>query len=115
MAGEQYIEIGWSHNFSAPVVEKFSDLMPEEERVPEQRRRKRRSNDGGHDHKTQAWNKVDPGSVASHRPHYCYVPGLDFLLVHSMFFGLDQSQFWRSKVSTFIRTTSSVSDGIQPS
>ena len=47
------------------------------------------------------WAKVTPGAEKSHLSHYCYIPGMDFLLIHIMFFGLDETQFWIDKVGNY--------------
>lgn len=95
MAGYEYIEVSDEHPWD-PNNKKMPPVMPESEREPEpedphHRREKRWGS-------SNAWMTFATGAEASHRPHYCYIPGLHLLLVQVFFFGLDQEQFFINKV-----------------
>jgi hypothetical protein len=109
LAGEQGIEIALNHTWAEPLVEAMPPPVPEADRVPEEELRavatdnnakRKRSPAVGSGSASVDWSKVHPGKTKSHRPHYCYVPGMDFLMVHVMFFGLDQKEYWKDKVGT---------------
>lgn len=87
MVGEQLIEINWEHPWSPPEIFKDGTTSEEDEE--------------GYDNEPLdpfGWHKMEPGKPASHIAHYCYVPGLDFLLIHLHTYGLDEEDFWSSKV-----------------
>ena len=46
---------------------------------------------------------TEPASSAStHNGHYCYIPSMDFLLVHVFTFGLDEEEYWMFKVRCIV-------------
>jgi len=44
------------------------------------------------------WTNWPEGDTLSHRPHYCYIPGMDMMIINVFFFGLDQDQWHIDKV-----------------
>lgn len=92
MVGEQMTEIPWDHPWSAPsppiplsddAHSSFSFKPPPPVPPPSL---------------TAIPLDAEPGGSSSHHPHYCYVPGLDFLFIHIFTFGLDQDGYWQYRV-----------------
>lgn len=87
MAGENVIELTWGHPLSPPEILKDGSVKDDDEEI-------------AYDNLDPfGWHKMKPGNQGSHIAHYCYVPGMDFLLVHLHTYGLDEDDFWVTKVS----------------
>lgn len=80
MAGEELIEINWAHPWSPPQIFKNGTTAG--------------SAPGYAGADPYGWHKLPPGDAETHIGHYCYVPGLDFLLVTLHSYGLDAEGFY---------------------
>ncbi|BEJ12240.1 hypothetical protein CspHIS471_0207000 [Cutaneotrichosporon sp. HIS471] len=87
MAGEELIELNWTHPWSPPQIFKDGSTAP--------------SAPGYEGMDPFGWHKLPPGEAHTHIGHYCYVPGLDFLLVHLHSYGLDQEGYFEDRDSYF--------------
>lgn len=90
MAGEQLIELNWKHPWSPPEIPK--DYRGKVEINPPVTPVDPPLDPFG-------WHKLPKGGDISHTGHYCYIPGMDFLLVHVHTYGLDKEDYWTFKVS----------------
>ncbi|BEJ15700.1 hypothetical protein CspHIS471_0503050 [Cutaneotrichosporon sp. HIS471] len=86
MVGERVVELNWRHPWSPPEIQKDGTSLNAMER-----------DDAKLD--PFGWHLLPPGNPVSHTAHYCYAPGMDFLLIHLHSYGLDEEDFWISKPS----------------
>ncbi len=87
MVGERVIELNWAHPWAPGQILKNGTSLEEPER-----------DDSNLD--PFGWHLITPqGPEGSHLAHYCYAPGMDFLLIHLHTFGLDEEDYWKSKPS----------------
>ncbi|WOO76715.1 uncharacterized protein LOC62_01G000338 [Vanrija pseudolonga] len=85
MAGEAFLELSATHPWSpAPVPKDYKTT---------------KYTAGGRPNAATntSWHTLDAGNEGAHGGHYCYVPGLDFLLVHVHTYGLDREDYWVHK------------------
>ncbi|CAK9781380.1 hypothetical protein CC85DRAFT_282798 [Cutaneotrichosporon oleaginosum] len=86
MVGERVIELNWQHPWAPAEILKDGSTREEPER------------DDAH-LDPFGWHLLPPADPGSHLAHYCYAPGMDFLLIHLHAYGLDEEDFWKSKPS----------------
>lgn len=84
MVGERVIELNWEHPWAPAEILKDGTTGDELE------------HDDAH-LDPFGWHRVRPANSGSHLAHYCYAPGMDFLLIHLHSYGLDEEDFWKSK------------------
>lgn len=85
MAGEEFIELNWAHPWAPPEIFKNGTQAVEE--------------DSEEELDPFGWHRVEPGDGGHHTGHYCYVPGLDFLVIDLHTYGLDEDEYWINRVS----------------
>ena len=88
MMGETLTGIHWKHPFSPSAPEDVGDLNLEEAFSPRP------------DPAPGMGMPVEEPSdqPTGHSANFCYIPGLDFLLIQNFNYGLDQDGFWKFKV-----------------
>ncbi|RSH82188.1 hypothetical protein EHS25_006121 [Saitozyma podzolica] len=83
MAGEPFVELDWDHPFSpSPPTEPLQDDYMETSL---------RDSSG----KPSGMPVTPAGNPNTHQAHYCYVPGVDLLVMQIFNFGLDEDGFWK--------------------
>lgn len=99
MAGEAFLELSPTHPWSPGAVPKDYKTT--------------NYTTGGRPNAAtnSSWHTFSPGNEGAHGGHYCYVPGLDFLLVHVHTYGLDRKDYWVTKVSTSARERRELAGG----
>lgn len=84
MAGEPLIEISYDHPWAPPRAQPDEPIpvLPKRPPLPQ-----------------QGIPNVTEGSSNSHEAHYCYIPGMDLLILQVFNFGFDEDDFWAFRVS----------------
>jgi hypothetical protein len=91
MAGEPVVELDWDHPFSpSPPTEPLQDDYMETSL---------RDSSG----KPSGIPVTPAGNPDTHQAHYCYVPGVDLLVMQIFNFGLDEDGFWKWRVSALAK------------
>jgi hypothetical protein len=89
MAGEPIVELDWDHP--------FSPSLPTEPLQNDQKYMETSSRDSSG--KPSGMPVTQVGNPNTHQAHYCYVPGIDLLVIQIFNFGLDEEGYWKWRVS----------------
>lgn len=93
MAGEPVVELDWDHPFSPSLP---TAPLQDDQKYAETNLRDSSAKPSG--------MPVTPiGNPNTHQAHYCYVPGVDLLVLQIFNFGLDEDGFWKWRVSALAK------------